>query len=228
MNFHLSRFIAIASCVLTTTMLFQARGFADRYNLTEVVHTQRETFAAGDDFGNYTIDMTGWMSQFFNRTCGSVENAASCYATYYVGNSAPVMTTYVPALWVDPHPIAGTDSCALAPGTGFHAYNILCANGHMIFSGEYDLPDGNYLRGIWVGSNPDVSLDYLGDHSIDGGFMTANGNAYFIDGLNDSLDVALNLDASPIPEPESIFLLGTGLVALLGIARKRLSVSDIS
>lgn len=148
-----------------------------------------------------------------------------CYETHYINSSTPVFTTAPPPLWNDPDPIAGSDSCALDAGSGFHAYRILCDNGHMIFAGSFDLPGGSYLRGIWSGSDPDLYADYLGSGSIDGGFMTANGNAYFIDGLHDSLDVALDLSAAPVPEPGTLVLLGTGALSLLGITCRRFARS---
>jgi len=221
MNPLLRRFGVVSSWVLAATILLQARSFADRYSLTQVESAQMERFYDGDDFGNYTIEITNRVNESYPPHCGTVMSFTSCYETRYVNNPNLLITTTPPSLRIDPNPIAGTDSCALAPGTGFHAYSMLCNNGHMIFAGEYDFLGGN-LRGIWAGSNPDVVLDYLGDHSIDGGFMTSNGNAYFIDGLHDSLDVAIDLDARPIPEPESISLLGIGIFGLIGVVRRRL------
>ena len=52
--------------------------------------------------------------------------------------------------------------------------------------------------------------------------MTSNGNAYFIDGLNNTLDVALDLTSlNAVPEPSTLALAGTGLLSLLGAVRRR-------
>lgn len=225
MNFDLRRIVILTSCALATVLSPGARAFADTYSLSAVAYTQSENFAGGDDFGNYTINVSDRMLHDPNYNCGGVVNPMFCFETHYINSSTPVLTTAPPTLWNDPNPIAGTDSCSLDAGSGFNAYRILCDNGHMIFGGFFDLPDGSFLRGIWSGSNPNLDADYLGNGSIDGGFMTANGNAYFIDGLHDSLDVALNLSATPVPEPGTLVLLGTGALSLLGITRRRFARS---
>ena len=73
--------------------------------------------------------------------------------------------------------------------------------------------------GLFDGTDP--MLDYLGYGSIDGGFMTANGNVFFIDGALDTLDVAIDLDTIPAPEPGSLMLLGTGALGMVEVVRRR-------
>jgi hypothetical protein len=51
--------------------------------------------------------------------------------------------------------------------------------------------------------------------------MTANGNVFFIDGALDTLDVAIDLDTIPAPEPGSLMLLGTGALGMVGMMRRR-------
>jgi hypothetical protein len=60
--------------------------------------------------------------------------------------------------------------------------------------------------------------------SFDGGFINSNGDAVFIDGLNDTLVsvVDVSTDPAPVPEPESLIFVGTGLLAVFGTVRRRM------
>jgi len=53
--------------------------------------------------------------------------------------------------------------------------------------------------------------------------MTANGNAFFIDGADDTLDVALDLSTVPTPEPGTLSMLGTGALMVVGTLRRKLA-----
>jgi hypothetical protein len=221
MNSKRARTATLIAFELLLPTAFPTSVFADTYSLGAVKSTQSEGFAGGDNYGNYTININDMVMFIPDFNCDGVVNPPSCYETHYIDSPTVVYSTTPPPLWADPTPIAGNDTCALTPGLGFSAYRILCNNGHMLFAGEYELGNGQSLRGVWTGSNPDPILDYLGFHSIDGGFMTTNGNAYFIDGLHDTLDVAIDLSARPVPEPSTLLLLGTGGLGILGMVRRK-------
>jgi hypothetical protein len=213
--------ITLIAVVLAIAAMASRRAFADTYQLKAATSTQSETFYAGDDFGNYTINLEDKVVEIPNFSCGGVINPPSCYETHYINRATNLLTVAPPPLWNDPDPIAGPDPCKVDTSAGFHPLSVLCGNGHIIFAGFYDKPDGSEVRGIWTGSDPNPVLDYIGNGSIDGGFMTANGNAYFIDGLHDTLDVALDLSTVPAPEPGSLLLFGSGISFLLALMRRR-------
>jgi hypothetical protein len=221
MNSKHARTATLLAFALLLTVAFHATAFADTYTLGPVKSTQSEAFAGGDNYGNYTINISDMMVFIRDYNCGGVVNPPSCYETHYIDSPTVVYSATPPLLWTDPTPIAGNDTCALTPGLGFSADRILCNNGHMLFEGAYD-GNGQLRFGVWTGSNPDPIKDYLGFLSIDGGFMTSNGNAYFIDGRRDTLDVAINLSARPVPEPSSLLLLGTGGLGILGMLRRKI------
>jgi hypothetical protein len=184
----------------------------------QVFSTQRDNFAGGDDFGNYTINVTNDVS-YPNASCGGVINPSQCFLTHYVDGTTAYTTT-LPPLRVDPSPRLGNASSCVIPAV-FDLIHEFCSNGHLLFSASYDPPGGGPLiRGIFDGFDPVLDLVSLG--SIDGGFMTANGNVYFIDGRFDTLDIAIDLDTVPVPEPGSLALAGTGVLAGIGMVRRRL------
>ena len=102
----------------------------------------------------------------------------------------------------------------------------VCNNGHEIFGGYYfppvpnpSLPNDGELQGVWTG--PNVTTDYLGPESFDGGFINSRGDAVFIDGLDDDLIFALDDTTSAVPEPASLILLATGCLSSLVLSRRR-------
>jgi hypothetical protein len=210
-------FLFAAAFLLVLTAVGRT-AHADSYSWMSVLQTQNENFAGGDDFGNYTINISNSFAYGPGGNCGGVISN-TCYETHYANNASPSYSTTVPALWTNPDPVAGTEDCSLYAGSR----SVLCNNGHALYFGFVTKPDGSEIRGMFAGATPDYT-DYLGSASFDGGFMTANGNAYFIDGLHDTLDIALNRSATPVPEPGSLLLLGTGGLAMLGAVRRRVGL----
>lgn len=53
--------------------------------------------------------------------------------------------------------------------------------------------------------------------------MTANGNLFYLNYSNDTLDTALNESTAltATPEPGSFVLLTTGMLAVVGVTRRR-------
>jgi hypothetical protein len=209
--------LTLSAAFLLLTGIFGQTALADTYSVQSVMQTQRANFAGGDDLGNYTINISNSFGHG-GRNCGGVVSNV-CYETHYMNSANPYYSTSAPTLWTDPNPSAGTADCSLYVGSR----SVLCNNGHALYFGFVKKSDGSEIRGMFAGATPDFS-DYLCNASFDGGFMTANGNAYFIDGLHDTLDVALNCSATPVPEPGSLLLLGTGGLAMLGAVRRRVGL----
>ena len=196
--------------------------FADTYVVKHVLYTQDENFAVGggDDYGDYTINIINSINGDPHPMCAGVSNPGSCFETVYANDPThPVISVTAPALPVDPSPRAGNVSSCDIPAA-FEVIHEFCGNGHLFFSALYDAPPGGKdLLGLFDGTDP--TTDFLGRGSIDGGFMTANGNVFFIDGALDTLDVAVDLDTIPAPEPGSLMLLGTGALGMVGMMRRR-------
>lgn len=203
--------------------MFGSCAYADSYGITAVKYTQRDHFVAGNDYGDYVIDIT--QDALDNRVsgCGGLQGWTQCFQAHYASSNTDVISATPPLLAVDPAPIAGDLTSCNVPLSFGGGVARLCNNGHMLISGLFG--SGNsLLRGIWDGDSvAPTAGTRLSAATMDGGFMTANGNAFFLDGAHDTLDVALDLSATPAPEPGSLSMLGTGALILCGTLRRKLA-----
>jgi hypothetical protein len=214
--------IAIALLLLTSAA---TPAVADSYSMTTVGLPQGLSFYGMDDAGDYVLSITSHSSS----TCGGVAMSlgSNCFETVYAGQSTPVFSTTPTSLAFD-----DGSSCSISAPTGFSISSAICNNGHLLFSGQYDL-DGTVLTGTWSGFNP--VTDYLGDMYLGGGFINGNGDAVFTDSIGNTLIYADNqtppsyqFEASkasttdPVPEPGTLLLVGTGALSLLTTVRRKL------
>ena len=207
-----TRSLICSLSVVVALILVGLPAHADTYSVTAVRSTQSETFTAGDDYGDYTINV----SDLANSLCGTGPGS-SCYLTYYHSTGQTVYTSLPPMLPIDPSPIAGP---GCAPGMAGVILE-LCNNGHPIY---FATALSGLKRGIYDGLS---AADFLYGGSFDGGLMSPNGNFFYIDGVDDTLNVGLDLTtlaAAPVPEPSSVVLVTIGVLSWVEAIRRRRAV----
>jgi hypothetical protein len=83
-------------------------------------------------------------------------------------------------------------------------------------------PSGS-IQGIGMFTGPDPVADFLHGGSGDRIIINAIGDIAWIDGAEETNWEAVDLTSREAPEPSTFALLGTGILSLAGMARRKFS-----
>jgi hypothetical protein len=172
---------------------------ADTYDLVGlgIDNTQ---FVGMDDSGHVVL-----YASFFS--CGNP--ATGCYETF--NGTSFTDTSTAPAYTYDD----GTPCSPTVPSGGSVLHGV-CNNGRDAFTGY--LTASQVQAGVYAGSSPPTLLISGGYGPI---FMNSIGNIVFDEEVSDEWYEAIDLTTAATPEPGTIVLLATSILALLAFARRR-------
>jgi hypothetical protein len=195
--------VPIAICALIAFVAISPSASADTYQLFNLGPDNSMAFLGLSSSGLAFFESPGYEPACNNDTC---------YFTYSDGVRISTSAT-APTFTVD----NGTTCSPILP-PGWFSYNAVCNNDRVAFTGEY----GGYLpMGVFFTTNPTPpTLPNIGGSGI---WMNSIGDVIFDDGFQDNWWEAVDLNTLVTPEPGSLVLLATGILALAIAFRRHIS-----
>lgn len=201
------RQLSFAAAILTIAVsLFTApdSARADSYKVFDLGATSARNI--------YGIDTSGTVV-VLNLLCPSP--LFVCYQTYSDGNLTSGFLPAPPSLKYD-----NGSPCTPSLPAGDTVFNGECNNGREVFGALFSSP---MIIGVFTGPDPVADFFYTG--TADKIVLNAVGDFAWTDGLDEELFQAVDLTTeSPVPEPDSMLLLGSGVLAAIGLLRRRFAM----
>jgi hypothetical protein len=203
-----------AAIIAIAAVLFAAPtpSHADTYQIFLLFTSSISPTATHDPVG---ITASGAVVAFVDPTdCGGTPGP--CYETFANGVLVSQSLT-LPALAYD-----NGNSCA--PDASFSASfgDSVCNNGHEVYGTNFY----SAVHPSEIFTGPDPVADFFASGVLASADLNSSGDfVYLVNAVglsNGEVLEAIDLTTDQVPEPASLFLLGTGLLAGLGTMRRRL------
>jgi hypothetical protein len=189
----------------TSISFFPQTAFGDTYEIFQLTSDQGYSFAGIDDSGDVVIHS--------GANLPGCSPAGDCYFTFLNGVSTGLSGT---------NPIESPDNgmpCVPITPPGSRVEQAVCNNGREAWTGFLPMTTDR-VPSVYAGPDESDLLANGGEGLI---FMNSLGDIVWDDHFTDHFYEAADLTTtSPVPEPGSIFLLGSGIVAAGGMMRRRM------
>jgi hypothetical protein len=191
------RAASLITFVFLIASAFSLPAHADKYQI----------FSLGDDFSRnlMEIDNAGNVAVIINCP---IAPDFTCYDIYADG----VFSFQTTDISQFQYTAGGSAPCNSVPaGVFFH-----CNNGHIAYFADLES-----LGEIGIFTGPDPVADFLVSTITSGLMLNALGDIAWIDTRKEIIFEAVDLTSRETPEPSTFVFLGTGVLGLAGVARRK-------
>jgi hypothetical protein len=206
---------SLALLAISSVTLFKLPAVADTYQILALANDDLVSEIYGIDDNKVVLEAPD--GAVF---CGP-DSTGTCYLTFV--NGIDVSNSVIPPL-LSPN-MGGPmgPGCAPLPVDAVvSAY--LCVNGHEAYIGAFPAPPGQSRgpNGIFNGPDPVTNLVFGGIPFPNQQFLAENsfGDIVWDDTISENAFEAVDLTSHEAPEPGTVLLVGTGLLAIGSIRRR--------